>query len=85
MGTYWEGFIARLSNELQKCGTEHITHSVAAAYKGTEALEKMVGPYLGGDDPLFGKIFPGKLNDFFDNEKLGQIHFSRLGRPGDLY
>ncbi|MFD2101453.1 ROK family protein [Flagellimonas iocasae] len=73
MGGYWEEFMARLSSELQKRNVKHINYAMASAYKEVSVIEEMVAPYLGGDDPVFGKIFPGDLKDFFDKEKLQSI------------
>ncbi|MAU17107.1 MAG: transcriptional regulator [Muricauda sp.] len=73
MGAYWEEFMAQLSAELQQRNVEHINYDIASAYKDVAAIEKMVAPFLGGGDPVFGKIYPGDLEDFFDSDKLKSI------------
>lgn len=40
--------------------------------KPANEIEKIVKPYL-TDDPVFGKVFQGKLEDFFDQEKLKEL------------
>jgi mannose-6-phosphate isomerase class I len=41
--------------------------------KNEEDINQLISPFLGGDDPLFGKIFTGQLADFFDQEKLAGL------------
>ena len=73
MGAYWEEFMGQLTAALQKRNVEHVTYDMASAYKDVESIEKMVEPFLGGDDTVFGKIYSGNLKDFFDNQKLNSI------------
>jgi mannose-6-phosphate isomerase class I len=39
----------------------------------SEEIEAMVAPYLGGDDPLFGKRYSGTIEDFYDLDKLRNL------------
>ncbi|HMC02340.1 MAG TPA: ROK family protein, partial [Flavobacteriaceae bacterium] len=73
LGAYWDDIILGLSKALNKKGISHMTYAINAAYKDSKVLKEMLNPYHGGDDPVFGKIFPGTLNDFFDKEKLEQL------------
>jgi mannose-6-phosphate isomerase class I len=36
-------------------------------------VEALIAPYLGGDDPLFGRRFEGRLDDFFQQDKLALL------------
>ena len=47
--------------------------SVDAALRPQEEIERLVAPYLGGDDPIFGFRTPLRLEEFFDGEKLRAI------------
>ena len=76
MGVYWGDFIANLTHELKVLGLNNTPFSVSSAYKSSEDIDQMIAPYLGGDDAVFGKIYPGKLTDFFDLEKLHSIEKS---------
>src|SRR5699024_2993836 len=38
-----------------------------------EKIEQLVNPYLGGDDPIFGRLFKGELIDFFNKDKLKSL------------
>jgi predicted NBD/HSP70 family sugar kinase/mannose-6-phosphate isomerase class I len=70
LGCFWDDFMAAFSAELSKRGIKHIYFNIASAYRDSNEIETMINPYLGGEDPVFGKIFPGKLSDFFDGEKI---------------
>lgn len=76
MGAYWEEFMGQLTAALQKRNVEHVTYDMASAYKDVERIEKMIEPFLGGDDPVFGKLYPGNLEDFFDADKVKSIQCS---------
>ena len=43
---------------------------VSVALKQESDIEKMIAPFLGGDDPLFGSRTTLELADFFDRERL---------------
>lgn len=48
--------------------------SVDAALRPQEEIERLVAPYLGGDDPIFGFRTPLRLEEFFDGENCGRSH-----------
>lgn len=73
LGVYWEDFIVNLTTELNLLGLETIAYSTSAAFKEPKEIDTMIAPFLGGDDPVFGKIFTGELSDFFNSEKLKSI------------
>ena len=75
-----EGFSGVLWEQVQSELESHLAQhnkptwlSAADAIKSERELEEMLEPYLGGDDPLFGKRYPGTIEDFFDPEKLEQL------------
>jgi hypothetical protein len=47
--------------------------SVNQALKEDAQISRMIAPFLGGDDTLFGKRTNQKLEDFFDLQKLKSI------------
>ena len=69
-GVLWESFRAQLDSELKQLGRRTTWRSMAEAMRPAEQIEAFVAPYLGGDDPLFGRGFAGALLDFFDAERL---------------
>ena len=73
VGVFWDNLIESLDQELTKRGKTARWFHVEAAMKSSEELDQMLVPYLGGDDPLFGKITDKNLIDWFDTEKLKLI------------
>lgn len=45
----------------------------SVAMKDPQTIEKMIAPYLGGDNPLFGTITDKHLVNWFDENKLNSI------------
>ncbi|NBR71134.1 MAG: mannose-6-phosphate isomerase [Verrucomicrobia bacterium] len=45
-------------------------HTVEAAFRSPEAIDALVAPDLGGDDPVFGRLTRLTLEDFFDPAKV---------------
>ncbi len=45
-----------------------------AALKTPSEIERLAAPYLGGDDPLFGRMAPLDLEDFLDPWRQDEIH-----------
>lgn len=72
-GVFWETFRAQVDALLLQRGIQAKWQSIEAAYHAPEAIERIVAPFLGGDDPLFGKCFTGTLSDFFDPQKLHSL------------
>jgi len=72
-GVFWNTIVESLDAEFVKLGKKVRWFHVDAAMKSTDALDEMLEPYLGGDDPLFGKITDKSLIDWFDAEKLSHI------------
>ena len=70
VGVLWDQFRAHLDQALQSRGTRAEWISVAQALRPTEEIEALVEPFLGGDDPIFGKRFTGTLTDFFNIQSL---------------
>ncbi|HEX9369561.1 MAG TPA: class I mannose-6-phosphate isomerase, partial [Roseiflexaceae bacterium] len=69
-GVLWPELRARLDAALARRGVRTAWWDVAAALRPGPAIDALVQPFLGGDDPLFGMRFTGSLRDFFDPEQL---------------
>lgn len=77
VGVRFEDFVSRLNGELAALGVKTLWWSVDSALKSPEEVDKLIEPYLGGDDPIFGFRAKLSLPDFFDAGKLAAI------RPDD--
>lgn len=73
VGVFWDGFRERLDAALRALGVEAAWTDVASAMKPEAEIARLVEPFLGGDDPLFGTRFKGTLLDFFDPARLGDL------------
>ena len=60
-GVLWENFRARLDEALARRGVSPAWHPVAEALRPEEEITALVAPFLGGDDPIFGRRFAGTL------------------------
>lgn len=74
VGVFWEDMCKNLDFELQKKGLTILWHNVAAAVKDGTEIDRIIAPYLGGDDPVFGKRTSLILDDFFNADHLNCIH-----------
>lgn len=73
VGTVWDEVIAGLNHEFQSAETGVCWYCIDAALKPEKEINSILERYLGGDDPLFGFNFSGKLKDFFEEESLERI------------
>ena len=73
IGVFWEELTTELNRVLEKRGKTIRCFHTEAALRPSSELEDMLIPFLGGEDPLFGKITDKTLDDWFVREKLDQI------------
>ena len=72
-GVRFDLFVAGLQDEIEKTGIKIRLIDISLFLKPSEDLEKMVAPFLGGDDPLFGFRTSLELRDFFDGSKMESV------------
>lgn len=72
-GVLWEDFRHRLQAAFSALGIQAHWVDVAQALKPLPEIERLCAPFLGGEDPLFGRRFTGELLDFFDPERLAAL------------
>lgn len=65
VGVDWDEISSAISAYFSKKGKEHVLINCADYYKPTSEIEKLIAPYLGGDDPVFGKKTDLELADYF--------------------
>ncbi|MDN3583196.1 class I mannose-6-phosphate isomerase [Mucilaginibacter flavus] len=70
---YWDIFVGELNDELHRKGVNVNWINSNTAFKSEDAINQIISPAMGGNDPLFGKIYEGNLSDFFDCAKLNAL------------
>ena len=80
-GVLWDPFIRGLSTSLATLGLETTAIDVRGALLQPEAVDRLIAPYLGGDDPLYGTRAPLRLDQFFDTRRLRALPEAT---PGEL-
>jgi hypothetical protein len=74
VGVFWSHFTARLDEALQRQGITARWLDVSEAMKDATAVDKLVEPCIGNDDPIFGTRFTGLLEELFDEAKLRSLN-----------
>jgi len=72
-GIRFEDVREELTEAFSSFGVQPIWVNVATALKPEHEIDQMITPFLGGDDPIFGKITSLELKDFFSAEALKQL------------
>jgi mannose-6-phosphate isomerase class I len=72
-GVMWEDFRRRLSASLGALGSSPEWLDVSQALLPESDLNRLIEPFLGGDDPLFGTRNTARLQSFFVAEKLREL------------
>ncbi len=65
-GVLWERWREGLDAALQRRGVRAAWRATDEAALPPAAVDALIAPFLGGDDPLFGTRFTGGLADFYD-------------------
>lgn len=73
VGVFFEDFRSELDKALRDLGVTASWVNVAEAMKPEAEINQMVEPFLGGDDPIFGKRATISLADFFVADKLNAL------------
>jgi mannose-6-phosphate isomerase class I len=73
-GVVWDNLREQLDHEFGRRGLRVAWLNVDTALRPPTEIEAMLTPFLGGDDPLFGARFTGRLRDFFDADKLSRLY-----------
>ncbi len=69
-GVIWPELSDGLRRELSSRGLEPEWYDTSDAFLPERELSERISPSLGGDDPLFGKLYTRELSDLFDLERL---------------
>lgn len=85
-GVMWEDFRARLTDSLGRLGIAFEWFDIREALLPESDINRLVEPFLGGDDPLFGTRNTRPLRAFFIPEKLSELgRVALCGKRAILY
>jgi len=78
LGAQWVESLELIRQQLMRSGVTLNLIDVRRYYKPSEDIERMVGENLPVDDAkdpvsLFGRLYEGEIEDFFDAERLGRL------------
>jgi len=73
-GVLWDDFQTRLTASLRATGVAFEWFDIREALLPESEINRLIGPFLGGDDPLFGTRNTCPLRSFFAPEKLNELH-----------
>lgn len=73
IGVFFEDFKEQLNRCLQALNVQAVWWDIRAALKTETEINALAAPFLGGDDPIFGKRATFSLSDYFNPEQLQKI------------
>jgi mannose-6-phosphate isomerase class I len=82
-GTDWPQFKSELSEELSKIEIHPDWSDVSECLLEPQNLNDLITPFLGGDDPIFGKLWPMGIEPFFDAVKIAGLRTEAAIRRGN--
>jgi mannose-6-phosphate isomerase class I len=81
-GTQWKLLISGLSAELTSLGISHEWTGISDYLLPQSRLTELTEPFMGGDDPIFGRIWPLGIEPFFDAARIAEVRRSLLIHKG---
>jgi mannose-6-phosphate isomerase class I len=73
IGVFFDDFKEKLDAEFRKLVKKASWQSTDQALKPEALINQMIEPFLGGDDPIFGKRTTLQLADFYDTAKIQNL------------
>ncbi|MBS2213288.1 class I mannose-6-phosphate isomerase [Carboxylicivirga mesophila] len=70
VGVFFKEIVKELEEALHQKGKVVNSISMHEVLKPADEIDAMIAPFLGGDDPIFGKRTSLQLKDFYQEEKL---------------
>ncbi len=80
-GTQWTAFITRLRAALDDAGVAACWRSTANCFLPSARIDALLAPIL-TDDPVFGRIYHGHLEEWWDAERVETLRRTALDRAG---
>lgn len=68
-GADFDFVVRELTRVIEASGVSVVALDVSGVYRAPQALDALIAPFL-GDDPSFGRVFPGDLADLTDPEAV---------------
>ena len=84
-GIFWDRLRADLDAALQDQGIMASWTDISTALLPEETIDRLIEPFLGGDDPIFGTRFTGELSNFFDADKLSGLQLDPAAQLNIIY
>lgn len=86
VGIFFDSVRQKLDEAFQAIKVHPQWINVATALKNETAIDEMIAPFLGGEDPVFGKLATSlTLHNFFDKEKLEALSAKNSETPVIFY
>ncbi|RKN83000.1 class I mannose-6-phosphate isomerase [Ulvibacterium marinum] len=85
IGVDWEEVIGSLISLLEKKGCNVATFNIADFLKPEAEILSLVGPFLGGDDPIFGYRTDLELLDYYKKEELYNLEWDQNADLNIIY
>lgn len=85
VGILFEDVRQRLDSAFEKIGIRPKWINVKDALLSEDKINQKISPFLGGDDPVFGKLTRLELADFFNADKLNALASENTVKPVIFY
>ncbi|MEZ4518756.1 MAG: hypothetical protein R3C44_18720 [Chloroflexota bacterium] len=72
LGVFWDEIRTGLDTALTSLGVRTAWTDVSSSLLSPQAINQLIEPFLGGDDPIFGTRFTGARKTF-DDAKLASL------------
>lgn len=76
-GVFFEDFKEKLDAELQRLEIKACWTSITSALKDETEINRLIEPFIGGNDPLFGTRTTLQLTDFYHRAKLSSLAYDQ--------
>ncbi|MFL9844529.1 class I mannose-6-phosphate isomerase [Flavobacterium rhizosphaerae] len=73
VGIRFDDVKQQLNDAFLAMGQEPTWINIESALKPKHEIDEMIAPFLGGDDPVFGKITTLELSDFYNASALNEL------------
>lgn len=84
-GVRFDILVKGLAEAFASIGVKPVWWNISAAMKPESEIDRMVSPYLGGDDPIFGFRAPLHIEDYFDMGRVAGMEPDPDARLNIIY